>query len=83
MPHWSGWFKGLTETFLNVKVKKQLLLAGADRMDMELTKAHMMGKYRMVVIDDCGHVIQEDQPLKVAQAFTEFIATFKIPGKFS
>jgi protein phosphatase methylesterase 1 len=37
MPHWSGWFKGLTETFLNVKVKKQLLLAGADRMDTKLT----------------------------------------------
>lgn len=27
MPFWEGWFKGLTETFLNVKVKKQLLLA--------------------------------------------------------
>ena len=79
MPFWEGWFKGLTETFLNVKVKKQLLLAGADRMDMELTKAHMMGKYRMVVIDDCGHVIYEDQPAKVAQAFTDFISTFKIP----
>jgi protein phosphatase methylesterase 1 len=37
-----------------------LLLAGADRMDKELTVAHMMGKYRMIVIDNCGHVIQED-----------------------
>jgi protein phosphatase methylesterase 1 len=80
--YWEGWFKGLTECFLNVRCKKQLLLAAADRMDMELTKAHMMGKYKMVVIDNCGHVIQEDQPAKVADSFVDFMTTFRIPEKF-
>jgi len=51
-------------------------------MDKELTVAHMMGKYRMIVIDNCGHVIQEDQPVKVADVFIEYITTFKIPVRF-
>ena len=39
MVHWEGWFKGLTQCFLGVRVPKQLLLAGSDRMDKELTIA--------------------------------------------
>ena len=39
MNFWEGWFKGLTKCFLDVKVPKQLLLAGSDRMDKELTIA--------------------------------------------
>jgi protein phosphatase methylesterase 1 len=50
-------------------VPKQLLLAGNERMDKDLTIAHMQGKFKMVVIDNCGHVIQEDRPEAVAQAF--------------
>jgi len=60
--YWEGWFKGLTQAFLDLKVKKMLLLAGADRMDKALTVAQMQGKFGMTVVDDCGHVIQEDQP---------------------
>lgn len=37
--YWESWFKGLTQYFLNVRVPKQLLLAGSDRMDKELTIA--------------------------------------------
>ena len=37
--YWEGWFKGLTQCFLNVRVPKQLLLAGSDRMDKDLTIA--------------------------------------------
>ena len=55
--HWVGWFTGLTTTFLNLNVKKQLMLAGSERMDKELTIAQMQGKFSMVVIDNCGHVI--------------------------
>jgi hypothetical protein len=29
-------------------------------MDKELTIAQMQGKFAMVVVDNCGHVIQED-----------------------
>lgn len=39
--YWESWFKGLTQCFLNVRVPKQLLLAGSDRMDKDLTIAQM------------------------------------------
>ena len=42
---WVEWFKDLTSTFLGLKVKKQLILAGSERMDKELTIAHMQGKF--------------------------------------
>lgn len=80
--YWEGWFKGLTQTFLDCKTKKQLLLAGSDRMDKELTIAQMQGKFKMVVVDNCGHAIQEDQPHRVAECFREFLAVFKIKVKF-
>lgn len=37
--YWKDWFRGLTKTFLEVPLKKQLLLAGSERMDKELTIA--------------------------------------------
>lgn len=43
--YWTGWFKGLTESFLESPLKKQLLLAGSERMDKELTIAQMQGKF--------------------------------------
>ena len=43
-------------------------MAGSDRMDKELTIAHMQGKLNMKVIYDVGHVIQEDKPGEVADA---------------
>ena len=55
--YWTGWFKGLTQAFLDSPLKKQLMLAGSERMDKELTIAQMQGKFQMKVIEDCGHVI--------------------------
>ena len=66
--YWVPWFTDLTNTFLGLKVRKQLILAGSDRMDKELTIAHMQGKLNMKVIYDVGHVIQEDKPGEVADA---------------
>lgn len=81
--YWVEWFTGLTQTFLNVAMKKQLILAGSERMDKELTIAQMMGKFSMKVIHDCGHVIQEDQPAALAQTIQEFIDTFKFPTDYT
>ena len=39
--YWTEWFQGLTNLFLSLRIPKQLLLAGNDRMDKELTIAHM------------------------------------------
>lgn len=51
-------------------------------MDKELTIAQMQGKFQMKVIEDCGHVIQEDQPLAVARAFKELVNKLRIPSAF-
>ena len=65
-PYWTSWFEGLTNMFLELRVPKQLLLAGSERMDKDLTIAHMEGKFKMVVVEDVGHAIQEDKPAAVA-----------------
>ena len=82
-PFWVEWFSGLTQNFLDVAMKKQLILAGSERMDKELTIAQMQGKFSMKVIHDCGHVVQEDQPAQVATAIQEFIDTFKFPVDYT
>ncbi len=37
-------------------------MAGTDRLDTELMIGQMQGKFRVVVLADCGHCIQEDVP---------------------
>ena len=39
--YWVEWFRGLTKTFLNLRIPKQLLLAANDRMDKDLIITHM------------------------------------------
>lgn len=43
----------------------------------------MQGKFKLVVLNDVGHVIHEDKPRAVAEVFKEFLATFKIPVNFN
>ncbi len=74
------WFDGLTKNFLSIKVPKVLLLAGAERMDKELIIAQMQGKFKLSVIPDVGHIVQEDDPKNVYATICEFIQTFRIPG---
>ena len=42
----------------------------------------MQGKFKMVVVDNVGHVIQEDRPDAVAQVFKQFLDKFQIPANF-
>jgi len=37
--YWMNWFKGLTNSFLSLKIPKILMLAEKERMDKELTIA--------------------------------------------
>lgn len=37
--HWISWFKGLTNSFLEVKIPKLLMTAEKERMDKDLTIA--------------------------------------------
>ena len=77
-PYWEGWFRGLSKDFMNTKVPKQLILAGAERMDTELTIGHMQGKFKLDVITNVGHVIQEDNPKTLAATVARFLFAFKL-----
>jgi protein phosphatase methylesterase 1 len=59
-PYWRGWFEGMSKRFLSCRAAKLLILAGTDRLDIDLTIAQMQGKYQLVVLPTCGHTIQED-----------------------
>jgi len=59
---WHEWFSGLTNSFLDTHMPKLLCLASNDRMDKELTIAHMQGKFKLSVLMNVGHAIQEDDP---------------------
>ncbi|XP_046852821.1 protein phosphatase methylesterase 1-like isoform X2 [Xenia sp. Carnegie-2017] len=41
--YWQGWFNDLSSLFLSCSVPKLLLVAGRDRLDKELTLAHIQG----------------------------------------
>uniref|UniRef100_A0A6I8RR71 Protein phosphatase methylesterase 1 n=1 Tax=Xenopus tropicalis TaxID=8364 RepID=A0A6I8RR71_XENTR len=63
--YWEGWFRGLSNLFLSCPIPKQLLLAGVDRLDKDLTIGQMQGKFQMQVLPQCGHAVHEDAPDKV------------------
>ncbi|EAL66587.1 protein phosphatase methylesterase 1 [Dictyostelium discoideum AX4] len=58
----TDWFSGLSKEFLSSMALKLLILAGTDRLDRELTIAQMQGKFQLILLPLCGHVIQEDVP---------------------
>lgn len=41
--YWKDWFVGLSDLFLSIPQPKLLVLAGTDRLDTDLTIAHMQG----------------------------------------
>ncbi|XP_058450219.1 protein phosphatase methylesterase 1 [Malaya genurostris] len=77
--YWEGWFQGLSQKFLDVRVPKLLLLAGIDNLDRALTVGQMQGKFQMQVLARCGHAVHEDRPHEVA----EVIATYLLRNKFA
>ena len=81
--YWTEWFSGLTKAFLSCKIPKILMLAGIERMDKDLVIAQMQGQFQLSVVNDVGHIIHEDDPVKVMKIFEDFVHTFKITGKLS
>ncbi|XP_028405576.1 protein phosphatase methylesterase 1-like isoform X2 [Dendronephthya gigantea] len=75
--YWEGWFKDMSRLFLSCPVPKLLLVAGRDRLDKELTVAHIQGKFQLHLLPKCGHAVHEDDPEKVAEMLTMFMARHK------
>eukprot|EP00826_Nyctotherus_ovalis_P028022 TRINITY_DN2201_c0_g1_i1.p2 TRINITY_DN2201_c0_g1~~TRINITY_DN2201_c0_g1_i1.p2 ORF type:complete len:170 (+),score=27.01 TRINITY_DN2201_c0_g1_i1:687-1196(+) len=76
--HWEDWFKGLSKAFLSVLLPKQLVMAGTERTDKELTIALMQGKFKLELLPEVGHAIQEDNPKALAESLRKFVTTFRI-----
>jgi len=55
----SGWFKGLSSTFLATRAARLLVLAGTDRLDKELMIGQMQGKFQQSVVPGVGHMLHE------------------------
>lgn len=80
--YWKGWFTGLSDMFLDLKAHKVLVLAGTDRLDTSLTRGQMQGKFQLLLLYGCGHVIQEDEPEKTADAILSFCSRITtVPGR--
>lgn len=50
VPCRQGWYEGLSDAFLGVKVPKVLMLAGTDRLDRTLTIGQMQGRFQLVLL---------------------------------
>jgi protein phosphatase methylesterase 1 len=48
-------------------------------MDKELTIAQMQGKFKLTVLYNVGHSVQEDDYKGTAKMLYEFIKDFRIP----
>ena len=80
---WRGWFKGLSNLFLEVHAPKLLLLAGVDRLDKDLMVGQMQGKFQMQILTQCGHAVHEDSPGEVAEALASFALRYKFVEEIS
>ncbi|XP_018320634.1 protein phosphatase methylesterase 1 [Agrilus planipennis] len=72
-PFWTGWFKGLSQKFLDIHSPKVLLLANIHGLDTSLTVGQMQGKFQLQVLPRSGHAIHEDQPHHVADIIAGFL----------
>lgn len=70
--NWDTWFKNLDNLFMSAKCGRLLILSGVSKLDTDLTRAQMQGKFQMCVAPEAGHYIQEDAPMKVAQVVCDF-----------
>lgn len=76
---WKGWFTGLTQSFLNIRIPKTLVLAERERLDKELMIAQMQGKFRLAVLQHVGHSVQEDDYKGTARLLYDLVQMFRIP----
>lgn len=76
-PFWVGWFQGMSQKFIDLHVRKVLLLANLT-MDTALTRAQMEGKFQFQVLHRAGHTVQEDQPENVADIMANFLVKHRL-----
>ncbi|XP_036354883.1 protein phosphatase methylesterase 1-like [Octopus sinensis] len=75
--YWIKWFDGMSNGFLRVRAKKMLILTTAENLDNSLMIGHMQGKFQLVLLHNCGHLIHEDVPDQVVEAVSKFVKWHK------
>jgi protein phosphatase methylesterase 1 len=60
-----------------------LVTAEKERLDKELTIAQMQGKFKLTVLHNVGHSVQEDDFKGTARMLYEFMKDFRIPMTLS
>ena len=64
---------------MGIKISKILVTAERERLDKELTIAQMQGKFKIEIIHNVGHSVQEDNPRDTAKMLYRFMRDFRIP----
>lgn len=71
--HWDGWFRGLSQAFVEARPAKLLVLAEREYLDRTLMIASMQGRFQCAIIRGTGHAIQEDRARELAEILGPFV----------
>ena len=64
---------------MKLPIPKVLVTAEKERMDKELTIAQMQGKFKLTILYNVGHSIQEDDYKGLASMLHDMLHDFRIP----
>lgn len=76
--YWSGWWKGISKSFLQPKIPKMLIIPNMERLDTPLTIAHMQGKFVLKVVYGTSHFLHEQKPTETSKFIVEFLNKFSL-----
>lgn len=71
----------MSNNFLSLRIPKALVLSDTSALDTPLTIAHMQGKFKLIVKNNVGHFIHEDDPKGFYDLLKDFVHVFQIVGK--
>ena len=71
--YWEEWFTGMTQAFLSIEIPKCLIIGKSNTLDKDLEIAHMQGKFKVQIMDNASHAIQEDVPEAVGRIFKDYL----------
>merc|ERR1712087_538544 len=78
-PFWDSWFRGMDKKFLSANCgPKIVLVQDPNNLDKEMTIAQMQGKFQIQMLSSSGHAVHEDQPHKITQKISSYLARFKL-----
>ena len=71
--YWEEWFTGMTQAFISLEIPKCLIIGKDTTLDKDLEIARMQGKFKVQIMDNVSHAIQEDDPTAVGRVFKDYL----------